>query len=66
VDSAKSSVQPGELQGKANEELVEAARHALAFYQRLEQHAPPEMAFGGEAAVARRLRRAIGRVSKDG
>jgi hypothetical protein len=46
-------------QQKAQEELLEAAEGALAWFESFDAHAPEGLAFGGEAKVRRSLRTAI-------
>ncbi len=41
--------------------LLAAARQALAWFERFDEHAPEGLAFGGEAAIRKDLRRAIRR-----
>jgi len=41
------------------ERLLDAARAALAWFYRFDEHAPEGLAFGGEAKVRRQLRQAI-------
>jgi hypothetical protein len=50
---------------QAEEELLEAAKFAVRWFREREQHAPPESAFGGEAEVEARLKRAIRRVHEE-
>jgi hypothetical protein len=44
-------------QRQAQEELLAAARFAVDWFRQREQHAPPDIEFGGEADVEARLRR---------
>ena len=46
---------------EAHDELLAAARAALAWFERFDEHAPEGLAFGGEAMVRRQLRKAIRR-----
>ena len=47
---------------EAQEELLEAAEDALAWFERFGAHAPEGLCFGGEAKVRRALRAAIRQV----
>ena len=51
-------------QDEAQDELLAAARAALAWFQRFDEHAPAGMHFGGEAKIRRQLRRAVARAAR--
>jgi hypothetical protein len=67
TDVAKHSVAAGDpiayaARIKAQEELLEAAERAQAWFDRFDRHAPEGLAFGGEGSVRRQLRQAIRKV----
>ncbi len=47
------------------EEVLAAAEFALEWFERWEEHAPQECAFGGEYEVMKRLKRAVGRTREE-
>lgn len=42
-----------------DDELLAAAKAALAWFQRFDNHAPSDLSFGGEAKVRQQLHQAI-------
>lgn len=46
------------------DELMQAARDALRWFERFDAHAPSDMHFGGEAKVRKALREAIRRADR--
>ena len=51
-----------QLEIPIEEELLAACEYALEWFEDWSRHVPDECVFGGEAAVMKRLRRAIGEV----
>ena len=47
---------------KAQQQLLEAAEDALAWFERFDTHAPEGLCFGGEAQVRKALREALRKV----
>lgn len=52
--------------GEAQEELLETAQAALAWFDRFDAHAPEGLTFGGEGRVRKQLRGAIRRARAEG
>ena len=49
----------------AGEELLAAVEFALGWFERWEEHAPDECAFGGEHTVMKKLRQTIRRAREE-
>lgn len=63
VDNPSVAQSPAPITLDDLERLVSAAREALALLDRIDQHAPEGLAFGGESKVRRKLREAVRRCS---
>ena len=61
VDRATLAGDPFAATGNPRTELLEAAEAALRLLDRIDQHAPEGLAFGGEGRVRKQLRTAIRR-----
>ena len=59
MDTDRIAQAPAPITPEDHARLLEAAQAALRLLDRMDEHMPADLHFGGEAKVGRQLRRAI-------